>query len=372
MSDKGAILVVDDTHASLKLLTDLLKAEGYAVHPADSGELALASVAANPPDLILLDIRMPGMDGFEVFRRLKARQESCQIPVIFISALTEMEQRVEGLKLGALDFISKPFQREELLARVQTHMELSQLRTRLEQMVLERTRELEYAHEQLVRQERLATLGQMAGSISHELRNPLGIISNAIYYLKLVLPEAGDKVKEYLDIIERETRTSDKIITDLLNFAHVTSVDRNAVSASDLISQTLQRFPALPSVEVLLEIPTNLPPIFADPHHMVQVTGNLILNACQAMPEGGTLTISARAQDSMICVSFQDSGSGITPENMKKLFEPLFTTKAKGIGLGLAVSKKLVEANDGRIEVESEPGKGTTFTVFLPQESREK
>jgi diguanylate cyclase (GGDEF)-like protein len=133
MTHKGAILVVEDTHASLKLITDILAAEGYQVRPADGGELALASVAAMPPELILLDIRMAGMDGFEVLRRLKAREESRNIPVIFLSAISEVEQRVEGLKQGAVDFISKPFQREELLARVQTHMELSQLRTQLEQ-----------------------------------------------------------------------------------------------------------------------------------------------------------------------------------------------------------------------------------------------
>jgi DNA-binding response OmpR family regulator len=106
MINKGAILVVDDTHANLKLLTDILAAEGYQVRPADGGEIALASVAAAPPDLVLLDIRMPGMDGFEVFRRLRMREESRDIPVMFISAVTEVEQRVEGLKLGAVDFIS--------------------------------------------------------------------------------------------------------------------------------------------------------------------------------------------------------------------------------------------------------------------------
>jgi len=131
MIHKGTILVVDDTHANLKLLMDILTAEGYQVHPADSGKIALASVAAMPPELILLDIRMPGMDGLEILRRLKAQEESRNVPVIFLSAVTEVEQRVEGLKLGAVDFISKPFQREELLTRVRTHLDLFQLRARL-------------------------------------------------------------------------------------------------------------------------------------------------------------------------------------------------------------------------------------------------
>ncbi|MCX6968468.1 MAG: response regulator [Verrucomicrobia bacterium] len=149
MTSKGTILVVDDTLASLKLLADILAAEGYNIRPADSGELAMASVASSPPELILLDIRMPGMDGFEVCRRLKEQQESREIPVLFISATTAQEERVKGLKVGGVDFISKPFQREDLLARVGIHLELARLRTNLENQVAQRTAELKAAYEQL-------------------------------------------------------------------------------------------------------------------------------------------------------------------------------------------------------------------------------
>jgi len=149
MTDKGTILVVDDTLASLKLLTDILSGEGYNIRSADSGGLALAAVASRPPELILLDIRMPGMDGFEVCRKLKEREESREIPILFISATTEPGERVEGLSLGAVDFISKPFQREELLVRVKIHLELARLRTKLESQVSERTAELNLANERL-------------------------------------------------------------------------------------------------------------------------------------------------------------------------------------------------------------------------------
>jgi putative two-component system response regulator len=145
MISEGTILVVEDTLASLKLITDILVAEGYQVRPADSGDLALASVEAMPPELILLDIIMPGMDGFEVLRRLKAQDETCDIPVIILSSITEVEQRVEGLNLGAVDFISKPYQPDELLARVRTHMELFRLRVQLEQQAAD----LRLANEQL-------------------------------------------------------------------------------------------------------------------------------------------------------------------------------------------------------------------------------
>lgn len=142
MTEHGGILVVDDTPLSLKLLTDILVMEGYRVRPANNGELALASIKVSPPELVLLDIRMPGMDGFEVCRRLKADPTSKDIPVIFISASTALEDRVEGFALGAVDFISKPFQREELLARVRTHLELDRLKTQLEARIEERTMEL--------------------------------------------------------------------------------------------------------------------------------------------------------------------------------------------------------------------------------------
>jgi DNA-binding response OmpR family regulator len=145
MKSKGTILLVEDTHESLRLLTEILSAEGYTARPADSGELALVSAAAHPPELILLDIRMPGMDGFEVLRRLQAGDATRDIPVIILSAIIETAERVEGLKLGAVDFVAKPFQKEELLSRIRTHMELSRSRRRL----LDQAAELARANEQL-------------------------------------------------------------------------------------------------------------------------------------------------------------------------------------------------------------------------------
>jgi PAS domain S-box-containing protein len=263
----------------------------------------------------------------------------------------------------------------DITERKRAEEEIHQLNVELEKRVEDRTRELRDAQEQLVRHEKLAVLGQMASSVGHELRNPLGVISSAVYYLKLIQPDADDKMKQYLGIIEQETRASEKIITDLLDFARIKSVDREPVPVSELIRQALERFPAPPSVEVALDLPADLPRVYADPRQMTQVLGNLILNACQAMlspssttgvAQGGHLTISASAKDEVVAIAVKDTGLGIPPENISKLFEPLFTTKPKGIGLGLAVSKKLIEANEGRIEVQSEAGKGSTFTLILP------
>ena len=169
MTDKGKILAVDDTPASLRLLTDTLVAEGYDVRPAISGELALRSAAGNPPELVLLDIRMAGMDGFEVARRLRAEPATREVPVIFVSAVTETEEKVQGFELGAVDFVTKPYQREELLARVRTHLELTRLRSHLEDLVAERSAELK-ASERKLRSSLLDSITALAAMV--ELRDP--------------------------------------------------------------------------------------------------------------------------------------------------------------------------------------------------------
>jgi PAS domain S-box-containing protein len=254
----------------------------------------------------------------------------------------------------------------DISERKREEEEIRQLNSELEKRVVERTRELRETQDQLVLKEKLAILGQMAGSVGHELRNPLAVISNSVYYLKMAQPEAKEKIKEYLDIIENETRTSDKIISDLLNFARVISVERELVSIPDLVQRVLNRFPPPKDVSVALDFPKDLSNVFVDPHQLEQVLGNLVLNACQAMPDGGHLSITAHLSKRQVGIAVKDTGTGITHENMKKLFEPLFTTKTKGLGLGLAVSQKLAEANDGRIDVESEPSQGSTFTIWLP------
>jgi signal transduction histidine kinase len=241
-----------------------------------------------------------------------------------------------------------------------------QLNAGLESRVAQRTQELQEAQAKLLRQEKLAVLGQMAGSVGHELRNPLGVISNSVYYLKMTQPDVNEKIQKHLDIIEQQVHTSDKIIGDLLGFARNISVDQQALAVPELVRRVFERFPLPAGVGLKLELPEDLPLVLADPAQMEQVLGNLTTNACQAMQAGGTLILSASLQKDWVALAVKDTGTGIPPENMQKLFEPLFTTKAGGIGLGLAVSKKLAEANRGRIEVESEEGQGSTFTLYLP------
>ena len=254
--------------------------------------------------------------------------------------------------------------------RKRAEQKVKEYSERLEEMVEERTCELRKAQEKLLLQEKLAVLGQLAGGVGHELRNPLGVINTSIYYLKMVQPDASEKVRQHLAMIEHEVQNADKIISDLLDFARVISSDRQLVSVSELVKHTLERYPLPGMVKGTLDIPVDLPLVFADPRQLEQVLGNLTVNACQAMQEGGQLIISAIKIKEQIAITVKDTGTGITPENLLKIFEPLFTTKVKGIGLGLPVSKKLVEANGGRIEVNSQVGLGSTFTVYLPAQDK--
>jgi PAS domain S-box-containing protein len=219
---------------------------------------------------------------------------------------------------------------------------------------------LEEARAELVRREKLAVLGKLAGGVAHELRNPLGVMSNAVYYLKMVLGGADDVTEEYLDILSEEVQNAEKIISDLLDFARIRSADTRPVNITGIVDQVLVRAETPENVEVVIRIPPELPNAVTDPQQITQVLTN------QAMPEGGTMTLSAREVEGKVALSVGDTGIGMSEETMDRLFEPLFTTKAKGIGLGLAVSKYLVEANKGTIHVESEEGNGSTFTVFVP------
>jgi len=225
---------------------------------------------------------------------------------------------------------------------------------------------LEEAEERLLRREKLAMLGQLAGGVAHELRNPLGAMSNAVYYLRMVHDEGGAVSEAYLDILSQEIQNAEKIISDLLDFTRIKSPARGPVSVREIVDEAIARSGTSDGVDLEVQIPDQAPILFVDPNQMVQVLRNLITNARQAMPKGGCITIEAEAEDTMVAVSVADTGIGMSEETLVRLFEPLFTTKAKGIGLGLAISKHLIEANSGSIRVESREGQGSTFTVMMP------
>ena len=231
-------------------------------------------------------------------------------------------------------------------------------------------RELQEHLDQHIRQERLAVLGQLAGGVGHELRNPLGVISNAVFYLKTVLPDPDETVQEYLGILSSEVHRAEKIVSDLLDISRTKPLERKDIEPTELVTQVLERQLAPEQVKVVKEWPPDVQSIYVDPIQIQQVLDNLITNAYQAMPEGGTLTLKVWEKQDQVHLSITDTGSGIPQENIHKLFEPLFTTKARGIGLGLTVSETLAEANGGSIAVQSKDGQGSTFTVSLPVEEQ--
>jgi PAS domain S-box-containing protein len=238
----------------------------------------------------------------------------------------------------------------------------------LEDKVRERTKELSDAQDRIVRFEKMAAVGQLASSVAHELRNPLGVMKNAVYYLNMLgLGKDNSDIGENLKIISDEVENSDKIISDLLEFSHIKQPALRLEDINSIVKETLARIKVPANIKVITELGKDLVRIKVDALQAQQVFYNLTQNAIQAMEKGGTLTISSCVtNDENTTITFKDTGCGIPNENMKKIFEPLFSTKIKGTGLGLSVVSSLVEGHGGKLEVASEVGRGTIFTVKLP------
>jgi signal transduction histidine kinase len=251
--------------------------------------------------------------------------------------------------------------------------EVMNTRRGLEARVEERTQELSAAMGQLhdaqdalVRREKLAMLGQLAGGVGHELRNPLGVMTNAVYYLKAVLPAAQPTVHEYLDILQQQITLSEKIVGDLLDFARSKPPQRALVSLGEVTSALIARLGATNGVKIESYVWPDTPAVFADRVQIGQVVLNLLTNAVQAIDGPGTVTVRVGHDGREAHVEIADSGRGVPEENIDKIFEPLFTTKARGIGLGLAVSRTLARSNAGDLTVRSPRGEGATFRLTIP------
>jgi len=231
--------------------------------------------------------------------------------------------------------------------------------------------ELREAQEQLIRSEKLAAIGQLAGGVGHELRNPLGAIKNAVYYIKgkvakSELWQKEPRVMEFLNIMDDEINTSNKIINDLLGFSRVGKPSVSPTRIEKVIEDALSHTAIPENIELTKKLDADLAEVNIDPDQIQQVLVNIVTNAVEAIPEGGKLTIAAREKDKFLEVEIADTGCGIPQETVDKIFDPLFTTKAKGIGLGLAVCKAIIDRHQGNIEVMTQMGKGTTFTIKLP------
>lgn len=398
MSSQASILVVEDAELTLELLVSILRRRGYAVYTARSGPEALEAAGVHRPELILLDIRIPQMDGYAVCERLKADEHLRDIPVIFLSALDETLDKVRAFRVGGVDYITKPFHVEEVRVRVENHLALRRTRDELEQRVQARTRELERANqnlqeaneqlkvfireyeqaqEYLIHSEKMAALGRLTASIAHEINNPIQAVKGYLTLTKEELARDGNpqKLHRYLGVVSDEVDRVSDIVQRMRGFyrparAGLRAVDVRKVFASvvELSRKQLQSS----NIVVQHSEDDKLPTILANPDHLKQVFLNLLINAIDAMPDGGRLSTNITLEQGYIRISVKDTGFGMSPEIISRLFEPFFTTKDHGSGLGLSVSHRIIEAYNGQIAVTSQPGAGTTFTITLPMVQEEE
>jgi signal transduction histidine kinase len=216
------------------------------------------------------------------------------------------------------------------------------------------------------RVERLATLGQVAGAVAHEIRNPLNVVKTSVYYLLNAKNPTPEKSAEHLARIERQVTLADGVITTLSNFARMPFPNLRPFSVAECIQRILEANPPGKNVKFVVDCPASLPSALGDVDQIQIVLGNLIRNAQDAMPDGGRLTITAGRAGDRVEIAVGDTGPGIPRENLSRIMEPLFSTKARGLGLGLAIARSILEKNNASLRVASEPGRGSTFTVSLP------
>lgn len=420
------ILVVDDTPTNIQVLFDLLDASGYRVAIAKSGEIALQRLEKSLPDLILLDVMMPGIDGFETCQRIKALERTQDIPIIFMTALSDTLDKVKGLKLGAVDYITKPIQHEEVLARIKVHLQLRHLNQTLEAQVEARTADLSHALEtvkhaqlQLVQSEKMSSLGQLVAGIAHEINNPINFIYGNLkpaenYMTDLLglvdcvqsdIPDLPASVRDYMEEIDLRFLQTDlpqlinsmklgadrirQIVLSLRNFSRLDEASLKAVDLHEGIDSTLlilqhrlkQTDDAMPPVQIVKEY-GDLPPVECYASQLNQVFMNLLSNAIDALEERThtlahtgqsvkpTIRIKTQALSAgQVAIHIADNGGGM-PEDVKaKIFDDFFTTKeiGKGTGLGLPICQQLVvDKHHGQLMCHSTLGEGTEFVIQIP------
>lgn len=383
------VLVVDDNNVNTMLVRKILTKQGYSVESASNGMEALEKIKKWIPDLILLDIMMPTMDGYETCRRIKEDKRSREIPILFLSALDETDAILKGFEAGGVDYVPKPFEPQELLARVNAHISLAQMSRENRLYAQEMEALAQERANALVHADRLITLGILSAGVAHEINNPVTAISVSIQTFELLW-------EEIKSLIEEENRKSDtkwreidtELINDLIESIHngvrrVNSITRamkgyarkgdnlsESCSIHDAIEQGLKLCSNRLKYNISVEknYAENMPKILINRQKFEQVVINLVINAADAMEDHGRLFISTSYDEKNVYVKIADTGSGIPPGMLDRIWEPFITTKSpeKGTGLGLSIVRGILKEYSGSIVVENNALGGAQFTISLP------
>ena len=374
---KKLVLVVDDTPTNIAVISGVLK-DSFRIKVATNGKKALAMARApDKPDLILLDVVMPGMDGFEVCRHLKATTTTREIPVIFLTGVTDAENEEKGFEIGAVDYIHKPFSAPIVLARVRTQLAL-QAALRQAGEARDQADELLHAlRAELAGFARLTAMGELAASIAHEIRQPLAaVVNNANAGLRWLnnQPPNLKQVRTALKRIVRDSERGGDVLGSIQGMLKKGEEERARLDINDLIREVMRLVQGElknRGVSSRAELADDLPRVLADRIQLRQVILNLIMNAIEAM-----VSVSNRARvlrvrsenhgDDGVLVAVEDSGSGIAPEDMERIFETFFTTKSEGMGMGLSICRSIVASHGGRITVAKGVPHGSVFQLILP------
>jgi signal transduction histidine kinase len=398
MNDISRILLVDDSPTNLEVLSSYLKPLGYALLFATSGERAIEVAQAARPDLILLDIMLPGIDGYETCRRIHQALGQQEAPVLFLSALDAVANKVKGFESGGVDYISKPFQKEELIARVKTHLELFAVRRENRRYAAEMESLAQQRARALVHADRLATLGTLSAGVAHEINNPATFISVGIQTMARLWndiepviaekcrqdpaqqPRLAFAIKNIPDLIaniKSGVSRIQKVVKALRTYAHAGASIKERCDIGECINDALDL--CHNRLKYAITVEKNgmeaLAPIYADAQHIVQVFVNLFTNAADAMNNGGNgekkgiLRIGVSNENGMVRVIIDDSGNGIATDHLQRIWDPFFTTKSpeSGTGLGLSITRDIIVEHGGTIKAENRPEGGARFTVSLPR-----
>lgn len=375
-SVKASVLVVDDKPDNLRLLSAILTDQGYEVRQALSGQMAITAAQNRPPDLVLLDIKMPDLNGYQVCEQLKTDERTRRIPIIFLSALDRSPDKVKGFSAGGADYITKPFQSSEVLVRVEHQLEIARLQAQLERQNAQLQQEIRdriATEKELLRSNE--DLEQFARVVSHDLQQPLQSILGFGKILLLKYPNLLEsEICNYLSRIVQAGERMQQLIEDLLAYSQV-DVSRSieVIDCDRVLAEAIENLQAAISQTHAHLSTAPLPQVKGKSSQLIQVFQNLIGNALKftrsnVPPE---IEISAEIQEGEWVFRVRDNGIGIEPQNFDRLFQ-LFTRlhpsdRFPGTGIGLATCKKIVESHGGRIWVESQTGVGTTFFFTLPK-----